>query len=122
MLSAVKQTTRGAYCARSVPSKYDLRTRYSFCTVSIQPRLVSKVAEELSQTVSKHVKAGQLALTLGGDHSLGMGTVSGSFSAYPDACLIWVDAHADINTPHTTETGNMHGLRAFICQQTSSVG
>lgn len=40
----------------------------------------------------------------------GMGTVSGSFAAHPDACLIWVDAHADINTPETTPSGNMHGL------------
>lgn len=29
---------------------------------------------------------------------------------YPDACVIWVDAHADINTPETTESGNIHGM------------
>ena len=38
-----------------------------------------------------------------------MGTVSGTFAQYPDACLIWIDAHADINTPLTTESGNLHG-------------
>jgi arginase len=30
--------------------------------------------------------------------------------AYPDACVIWIDAHADINTPETTESGNIHGM------------
>lgn len=31
-------------------------------------------------------------------------------SKYPDACVIWIDAHADINTPSTTDTGNIHGM------------
>ncbi|CAG8483150.1 10692_t:CDS:2 [Paraglomus occultum] len=74
-----------------------------------QPRFVSKVCREVSKTVESHVRKGQLALTLGGDHSLAMGTVSGTFAVHPDAALIWVDAHADINTPETTTSGNIHG-------------
>lgn len=43
-------------------------------------------------------------------HSLkGLGTVLGTLTAHPDAGLIWVDAHADINTPKSTESGNLHG-------------
>lgn len=38
-----------------------------------------------------------------------LGTVSGSLRAHPDAALIWIDAHADINTPATTPSGNLHG-------------
>lgn len=50
-----------------------------------------------------------LPVTLGGDHSLAIGTVSGSFQKYPNAGLLWIDAHADINTPSSTESGNLHG-------------
>uniref|UniRef100_A0A2R2JFW7 Arginase n=2 Tax=Glaciozyma antarctica TaxID=105987 RepID=ARGI_GLAA1 len=74
-----------------------------------QPRLVSRVTKDVADRVYAHASKGQLTVTLGGDHSLAMGTVSGTFKAYPEACLIWVDAHADINTPHTTESGRLHG-------------
>ncbi|GAA5862149.1 hypothetical protein JCM1840_001661 [Sporobolomyces johnsonii] len=74
-----------------------------------KPRLVSKVTRELADRVYEHSKKGELTVTLGGDHSLAMGTVSGTFKAHPDAALIWVDAHADINTPLTTPSGNLHG-------------
>ncbi|EPQ29653.1 uncharacterized protein PFL1_02873 [Pseudozyma flocculosa PF-1] len=74
-----------------------------------QPRLVSAVTKAVADTVEKHARAGHLPLTLGGDHSLALGTVSGSLRVHSDAALIWIDAHADINTPETTETGNLHG-------------
>ncbi|WVQ68546.1 arginase [Kwoniella botswanensis] len=74
-----------------------------------KPRLVSAVNREVSKEVEEIAKKGWLPLTLGGDHSLAMGTVSGTKAKYPDACLIWVDAHADINTPDTTDSGNLHG-------------
>ncbi|CAG8770875.1 4090_t:CDS:2, partial [Ambispora leptoticha] len=67
------------------------------------------VTKNVAQVVQDHVKKGNLALTLGGDHSLAMGTVFGTFSVHPDAVLIWIDAHADINTPETTDSGNIHG-------------
>jgi len=41
---------------------------------------------------------------------LAMGTISGTLDTYPDACVIWIDAHADINTSDTTDTGNIHGM------------
>merc|ERR1711939_55233 len=74
-----------------------------------KPRLVSRTCKEVSEAVYNAADKGNLVLTLGGDHSLAMGTVSGTFKKYPEACLIWVDAHADINTPETTESGNLHG-------------
>ncbi|KIP12331.1 hypothetical protein PHLGIDRAFT_113806 [Phlebiopsis gigantea 11061_1 CR5-6] len=74
------------------------------------PRTVSKVCEAVAKVVGKHAREGVLPLTLGGDHSLGMGTVSGTLEQYPDACVVWVDAHADINTVETTGSGNIHGM------------
>ncbi|KAF7967523.1 hypothetical protein HWV62_34016 [Athelia sp. TMB] len=73
------------------------------------PRLVSRVTEAVAQTVGEHARAGKLPVTLGGDHSLAMGTISGTLSAYPDAVVIWIDAHADINTAESTDSGNIHG-------------
>ncbi|KAL0946819.1 hypothetical protein HGRIS_012988 [Hohenbuehelia grisea] len=90
------------------------------------PRLVSEVTKSVAEAVGSHAKQGELPLTLGGDHSLAMGTISGTLSAYPDAGVIWVDAHADINTEETTDTGNIHGMPvAFllgITQQPASYG
>jgi len=75
-----------------------------------RPRLVSNVTKAVAETVGAHVRAGQLPLTIGGDHSLALGTISGTLSQYPDACVIWIDAHADINTVATTDSGNLHGM------------
>ncbi|KAG6898270.1 hypothetical protein C0992_000715 [Termitomyces sp. T32_za158] len=66
------------------------------------PRLVSRVAEAVAKAVGEHARNGELTVTLGGDHSLVV--------AHPEACLIWIDAHADINTVETTDSGNIHGM------------
>ena len=57
-----------------------------------RPKYVGSVTHALKQAVEETCKRGELVLTLGGDHSLAIGTVSGVFAAYPDACLIWIDA------------------------------
>ncbi|RDB21199.1 Arginase [Hypsizygus marmoreus] len=74
------------------------------------PRLVSRVTEAVAQAVSSHARKGELPVTLGGDHSLAMGTISGTLSVYPETCVVWVDAHADINTAESTGSGNIHGM------------
>ncbi|KAG0174008.1 Arginase, catabolizes arginine to ornithine and urea [Apophysomyces sp. BC1034] len=74
-----------------------------------QPKYVSAVTQVISKQIYERASQRKFVLTLGGDHSAGLATVSGVFGAYPDACLIWVDAHADINTPATTDSGNIHG-------------
>ena len=49
-------------------------------------------------------------MVIGGDHSIGLGSVHGSFNANEERSgLIWIDAHGDINTPQTTYSGNFHG-------------
>lgn len=53
----------------------------------------------------------EVPVTLGGDHSLGLATVSGSLVSYNNNVLvIWIDAHGDINTPKTSPTGSTHGM------------
>lgn len=74
------------------------------------PRLVSSVSKAVSEVVCQHARDGHIPLVLGGDHSLAMGTISGSLSMYPDACVVWVDAHADLNTIASTPSGNLHGM------------
>ncbi|KAK7038091.1 arginase [Favolaschia claudopus] len=74
------------------------------------PRLVSRVTQAVAEAVGGHAKKGELPVTLGGDHSLAMGTISGTLDAHPEACVIWIDAHADINTAESTDSGNIHGM------------
>ncbi|PPR06545.1 hypothetical protein CVT26_000723, partial [Gymnopilus dilepis] len=71
---------------------------------------VSRVTEVVAKEVKKHIANEKLVVNLGGDHSLAIGTISGTFSKYPEACVIWIDAHADIHTSQTTETGHIHGM------------
>ena len=75
----------------------------------MNPHAVSKASEHLSKVVESVAKAGKLPVTVGGDHSLGTGSMIGIARAHPDVATIWVDAHADINTPDTTPSGNLHG-------------
>jgi arginase len=80
-----------------------------------QPKFVSAVTREVSSQVYAHASAGKLVLTLGGDHSIAIGTVSGTAKAVrerlgKEIAVIWVDAHADINTPETSDSGNIHGM------------
>lgn len=63
------------------------------------PKYVSAVTEFVSKQIADAASKRQFVLTLGGDHSIALATVSGIFEAYADACLIWVDAHAVSSRP-----------------------
>jgi arginase len=72
---------------------------------------VSTVCERLADRVRTAQAAGHLPLVLGGDHSIAIGTASGVASAAEGTTgVLWVDAHADFNTPETTPSGNVHGM------------
>ncbi|XP_006056238.2 arginase-2, mitochondrial [Bubalus kerabau] len=75
----------------------------------VNPRSVGLANQELAEVVSRAVSGGYSCVTVGGDHSLAIGTISGHARHCPDLGVIWVDAHADINTPLTTSSGNLHG-------------
>lgn len=85
-----------------------------------RPKAVSAVTKALSEQVYEHALKGRFVLTLGGDHSIAIGTIAGMAKAVRERlgremAVIWVDAHADINTPETSESGNIHGMPvAFI--------
>ncbi|KAK2008717.1 arginase [Colletotrichum eremochloae] len=79
------------------------------------PRAVSAVTERIADQVYQQSRLGRLTLTLGGDHSIAIGTIAGSARATRERlgreiAVIWVDAHADINTPETSGSGNIHGM------------
>jgi arginase len=71
-----------------------------------------------AETVLKTLEAGKFPLVLGGDHSVAAGTVAGVAKFFRQQRrvqeqkigLIWIDAHADINTPDTSPSGNVHGM------------
>ena len=72
--------------------------------------IVGAINEHLAKIVQEKIMAGRFPLLLGGDHSVGIGSLAGALSARPNLGILWVDAHADINTPATSESGNMHGM------------
>ncbi|CCK67856.1 arginase KNAG_0A01670 [Huiozyma naganishii CBS 8797] len=76
---------------------------------SKRPNLVGDNTKKIYHAVKKTCSEGKFALTLGGDHSIAIGTVSGALAQYPDLGLLWIDAHADINTLESTNSGNLHG-------------
>lgn len=80
-----------------------------------RPLAVSAVTQKIAEQVYTQAKEGRCVLTLGGDHSIAIGTVAGTAKAIRERlgremAVIWVDAHADINTPETSESGNIHGM------------
>ena len=67
-----------------------------------------------AELVLKTLEAGKVPVVLGGDHSIAAGTVSGVAEYFrrrnERIGLLWIDAHADINTPDTSPSGNGHGM------------
>jgi arginase len=75
---------------------------------------IAAAAEELAGSVEAALEDQSLPVILGGDHSIAIGSVAGLSSFYrkrdQKIGLIWLDAHADINTPATSPSGNIHGM------------
>ena len=67
-------------------------------------------ASEVATAVEAAERAGDLVLVLGGDHSLALGVFAGLARVHGRGAAIWLDAHADCNTPETSATGNVHGM------------
>jgi arginase len=80
---------------------------------------IAKSCGKLASLVSEIAIAGKCPLVLGGDHSVAAGTVAGVAQAFrgrgETIGLIWIDAHADMNTPETSESGNIHGMPLACC-------
>jgi arginase len=77
-------------------------------------REIARVCEKLYKTSLAVLEAGSLPLVLGGDHSLAAGSVAASADFVrrdnKPLGLIWIDAHGDMNTPASSDSGNVHGM------------
>ena len=77
-------------------------------------RDIARVCQKLFQFSMASLEEGALPIALGGDHSLGAGSVAASAAFLrkrgKKLGLIWVDAHGDMNTPETSGSGNVHGM------------
>src|SRR5688500_4737708 len=73
---------------------------------------VAAMYEKVSKSVSDSIKNNFFPVVLSGDHSISGATIAGIKMARPKSKLgvIWIDAHADLHTPFTTPSGNMHGM------------
>ena len=75
---------------------------------------ISAACRKVARTVRGILGAGRVPVLIGGDHSLAAGSISGVAAHHRRAGdqvgVIWVDAHGDMNTPETTESGNVHGM------------
>ena len=84
------------------------------------PGLIAAWTRLIHDRAYEMVRSGGVPVFMGGDHSLSMGTVSAMARHCRDTgrelFVLWLDAHADFNTPATTPSGNMHGMSmAFAC-------
>ncbi|WP_200892162.1 arginase [Methyloterricola oryzae] len=68
--------------------------------------------QAVATAVAATVEAGRFPIVVSGDHSTATGTLAGLKQALPETRLgvVWIDAHADIHSPYTTPSGNMHGM------------
>ena len=71
-----------------------------------------------SKRIARYVRAaiddGRLALVLGGDHALSVGSIAGAAGGCARLGVLWIDSHADLNTPETTPSGNVHGMAMAV--------
>src|SRR5579864_2631105 len=76
-----------------------------------KPRHVSEIRSACGATadaVEQALRSGAFPLIIGGDHSLAIGALAGAARAKGMSGVVWIDAHADMNTPATSPTGNLH--------------
>lgn len=83
------------------------------CQIS-EPKLkyvdcIVPMARRTAGAVATSIQGGRLPIVLGGDHSIALGSIRGA-AKHQRLGVIWIDAHADFNTPETTPSGNIHGM------------
>ncbi len=71
---------------------------------------IVEINTNLAHSVYAALQTGSFPLVIGGDHSVGLGSISGVSKASDNFAVIWMDAHGDINTHETSESGNIHGM------------
>jgi arginase len=73
---------------------------------------VAEQCERVCDAVLTTIKENYFPIVLSGDHSSAIGTISGIKKAYPSKSIgvVWIDAHADLHSPYTSPSGNLHGM------------
>jgi arginase len=83
---------------------------------------IRAVCNELADIIAHVVREGGVPLVLGGDHSIAIGTLAGLARARKaPSSVLWFDAHADINTPDTSPSGNVHGMPVALALLDGSI-
>ncbi len=76
--------------------------------------LIAGISQEVAARVRESIQAGELALTLGGDHAIAIGSIAGAAAEAGRLAVIWIDAHADLNWPEVSPSGHIHGMALAI--------
>ena len=80
---------------------------------------IAATCARLAEMVVSAVERGHVPLVLGGDHSIAVGTIAGLSRHFAKQRqklgVIWIDAHADMNTPESSPSGNVHGMPLACC-------
>ena len=71
---------------------------------------IKETCRQIADLVRDSAGEGSIPLVLGGDHSVGLGTLGGLREVHGPGGVLWIDAHGDLNSPETSPSGNVHGM------------
>ena len=90
-----------------VPADVHLRLGQGWQTFHAE---ITATNAALADMVQAAIRAGELAVALGGDHALAIGSMAGAAASATRLGILWVDTHPDLNTPETSPSGHLHGM------------
>jgi arginase len=100
------------YKVQRVPHVNNLLYKYVNNPFGKRIEGIVKMYRRLSAKVAETLEDNKFPIVISGDHSNGGATIAGIKQAFPNKRLgvIWIDAHADLHSPYTSPSGNMHGM------------
>lgn len=109
---AQNSTLFSEYPVYTLPNRNDLLDRPTNFPYAKRIDGVLQIFEGIKTQVKEAIDSGMFPLIIAGDHSSAGGTMAGLKLAYPGKRLgvLWIDAHADLHSPYTTPSGNIHGM------------
>jgi arginase len=90
------------------------REEHSAKTSTKRLQAVTDVCQAVFDYGRECVEAGDIAIFLGGDHSISIGSVTAMAHEDGPIGVVWIDAHGDYNTPSTSPSGNIHGMPVAV--------
>jgi arginase len=94
----------------SVPGMEEIHDSQAETGRAYNAATIARVCQDTYAAAMRGFEAGETLIVLGGDHSMALGSVAAALDRPLRTGVIWVDAHADFNTPATTPSGNVHGM------------